>query len=138
MRFNRGTRWGRRETGIGIAGGGKGPSGGGFRRGIGSEEDEEDENGENGEKESGGFEEGDRECHAIPKRNQIKASIFSATESGKQNLGINEIKYQSIAKTKHFEEDRLKRLNGCLGTIQNRSKNVATLKDTILDAFSSE
>lgn len=75
VRFNRGTRWDRRDTGIEIAGSNEGPSGCGFRRAIGSEEDEEDENRENGEKESGGFEEGDRECHAIPKTNQIKASL---------------------------------------------------------------
>lgn len=74
VRFNRGTRWDRRGTGIGIAGGDKGPSGCEFLRAIGSEEDEEDENRQNGEKESGRFEEGDRECHAIPKTNQIKAS----------------------------------------------------------------
>lgn len=103
MRFNRGTRWGRRETGIGIAGGDEGPSGGGFRRGIGSEEDEEDENRENGEKESGGFEEGDRECHAIPKRNQIKASIFPQLNLenriwGSRKLSMNQLQRRSILK----------------------------------------
>lgn len=57
VRFNRGTRWDRRGTGIGVAGGDEGPSGSGFRRAIGSEEDEEDENRENGERERGRFEE---------------------------------------------------------------------------------
>lgn len=76
-RFKRGTRWNRKRTGIGIklGGGNEGPSGCGFRRAIGSGEDEEDENRENGERERGRFEEGERECHAIPKTNQIKAFL---------------------------------------------------------------